>query len=102
ALRVQAYVRMLGDVAITTVGLYGAGGLGAAQYIGVYTIVPIYTAFVFSTRACVVATALATASYLAVVALQLGHLLPFTQQPLPDAWLVAAFNLLVVNIVGSL
>jgi len=101
-LRVQAYVRMLVDVALTTVGLYGAGGLAAAQYIGVYTIVPIYTAFVFSSRACVVATVFATASYLAVVALQLGHLLPFTQQPLPDAWLIAAFNLLVVNIVGSL
>src|SRR2546430_2220017 len=45
-LRAQAYVRMLVDVALTTIGLYGAGGLGAAQYIGVYTIVPIYTAFV--------------------------------------------------------
>jgi C4-dicarboxylate-specific signal transduction histidine kinase len=37
-----------------------------------------------------------------VVALQLAHLLPFTQQPLPDAWLIAAFNLFVVNIVGAL
>jgi len=102
ALRAQAYVRMLVDVTLMTIGLYGAGGLGAAQYLGVYTIVPIYVAFVFSSRACMVATMFATASYLAVVALQLAHLLPFTQQPLPDAWLVAAFNLLVVNVVGSL
>ena len=101
-LRVQAYVRMLVDVALTTVGLYGAGGLGAAQYIGVYTIVPIYTAFVFSSRACVTATVFATATYLGVVVLQLQHVLPYTQQPLPDAWLIAAFNLLVLNIVGSL
>ena len=101
-LRAQAYVRMFVDVALTTIGLYGAGGLGAAQYIGVYTIVPIYTAFVFSARASVLATVFATVSYLAVVALQLAHRLPFTQQPLPDAWLIAAFNLLVLNIVGSL
>ena len=102
ALRAQAYVRMLVDVALITIGLYGAGGLGAAQYIGLYTIVPIYTAFVFSSRACVVATAFAAGSYLTVVALQLARLLPFTQQPLPDAWLIAAFNLLVVIVVGSL
>src|SRR5207237_1783435 len=44
----------------------------------------------------------ATLSYLAVVALQVARLLPFTQEPLPEAWLIAAFNLLVLNIVGSL
>ena len=102
ALRAQAYVRMLIDVGLMTVGLYGAGGLGAAQYVGLYTIVPVYTAFVFSSRACVVATAFATVTYLGVVALQLAHLLPFTQQPLPEAWLIVAFNLLVVNVVGAL
>src|SRR5262249_10881446 len=102
ALRAQAYGRMLVDVALMTIGLYGAGGLGAAQYVGLYTIVPIYTAFVFSSRAFVIATAFATATYLGVVALQVAHLLPFTQQPLPEAWLIAAFNLLVVNVVGSL
>lgn len=102
ALRGQAYLRMFVDVGLTTVGLYGAGGLGAAQYLGIYMVVPIYTAFVFSARASVLATVFATVSYLMVVALQLAHKLPFTQQPLPDAWLVAAFNLLVLNIVGSL
>ena len=102
ALRAQAYVRLLIDVGLTTTGLYGAGGLGAAQYLGIYAIVPIYTAFVFSSRACVLATVAATASYLAVVALQVAHWLPYTQQPLPEAWLIAAFNLLVLNIVGSL
>jgi len=54
------------------------------------------------TRACVLATGFATASYLVVVTLQVMHRLPYTQQPLPDAWLIAAFNLLVLNIVGSL
>jgi signal transduction histidine kinase len=102
ALRAQAYVRLLVDVTLITAGLYGAGGLGAAQYLGIYTVVPIYTAFVFSARAAVLATVYATGGYLAVVALQLAHLLPFTQQPLPEAWLIAAFNLLVINIVGSL
>ena len=102
ALRGQAYIRMFIDVALTTIGLYGAGGLGAAQYLGVYTIVPIYTAFVFSAGACVLATVAATVSYLVIVALQLTHHLPFTQQPLPEAWLIAAFNLFIVNIVGGL
>jgi signal transduction histidine kinase len=102
ALRAQAYARMFVDVGLTTIGLYGAGGLGAAQYLGVYTIVPIYTAFVFSARACVLATVSATVSYLVVVALQLTHHLPFTTEPLPEAWLIAAFNLLIINIVGAL
>jgi len=93
---------MFVDVALTTIGLYGAGGLGAAQYIGVYTIVPITRPSSSRRAASVLATVFATVSYLAVVALQLAHRLPFTQQPLPDAWLIAAFNLLVLNIVGSL
>jgi signal transduction histidine kinase len=102
ALRAQAYARMLIDVALMTAGLYGAGGLAAAQYLGVYAVVPVYTAFVFSSRACVMATLFATAGYLGVVVLQAAHALPFTQQPPPGAWLVLAFNLLVLNIVGSL
>src|SRR5690349_19218646 len=92
ALRAQAYARMLIDVALMTAGLYGAGGLAAAQYLGVYAVVPVYTAFVFSSRACVMATLFATAGYLGVVVLQAAHALPFTQQPPPGAWLVLAFN----------
>jgi signal transduction histidine kinase len=101
-LRTQAYVRMLLDVALTTGGLYGAGGLGAAQYIGIYAVVPVYTAFVFSSEACVLATLFATLSYVGVASLQSAGVLPFTQMPLPDAWRIAAFNLLVLNIVGWL
>src|SRR5712691_1288677 len=41
--RIQAYVRMLLDVELITLGLYGAGGLAAAPYLGVYAIVPAYT-----------------------------------------------------------
>jgi signal transduction histidine kinase len=102
ALRAQAYLRALVDVALVTAGLYGAGGLGAAQYIGIHAIVPVYTAIVFSSRACGLTVVFATASYLAVVALQLAGVLPFLRPPLPDAWLIAAFNLLALNLVGWL
>ena len=101
-LRTQAYARMLIDVALMTAGLYGAGGLAAAPYIGIYAIVPVYSAFVFSSRACVLATVFGTVAYLGVVAGQLLGALPFTRPPMPEAWMMAAFNLLVLNIVGYL
>lgn len=102
ALRAQAYFRTLVDVTLVTAGLYGAGGLGAAQYIGIHAIVPVYAAIVFSSLACALAVVFATASYLVVVALQMEGVLPFIRAPLPDAWLIAGFNLLVLNIVGWL
>jgi len=101
-LRMQAYVRMLVDVALLTAGLYGAGGLAAAPYIAVYMVVPVYAAFVFSSRASAVATMFATVSYLTIVVLQTAGLLSFTHAPAADAAVVAAFNLLVLNIVGWL
>jgi len=101
-LRVQAYLRTLVDVGLITAGLYGAGGLGAAQYIGIHAIVPVYAAIVFSSVACALAVVFATASYLAIVALQVEGVLPFLRAPLPDAWMIAGFNLLVLNIVGWL
>src|SRR5262249_23550763 len=64
--RLQAYVRMLIDVELITLGLYGAGGLAAAPYLGVYAIVPVFAGLVFSSRACLLATALAAVSYLVV------------------------------------
>jgi two-component system cell cycle sensor histidine kinase/response regulator CckA len=100
--RAQAYARMLGDIGLITVGLYGAGGLGAAPYLGVYLIVTIYTGFVFSSTACVVATAAATASYLALVMLQQIGVLALPSRPLPDAPAIAAFNLIVLNVAGVL
>jgi len=99
-MRGQAYIRMLVDVALLTAGLYGAGGLAAAQYIAVYMVVPVYAAFVFSSRASAVATMFATVSYLTIVVLQTAGLLGFTHPPAGDAAVVAAFNLLVLNIVG--
>jgi signal transduction histidine kinase len=101
-LRGQAYFRTLVDVGLITAGLYGAGGLGAAQYIGIHAIVPVYTAIMFSSLACALAVLFATISYLVVVALQMAGVLPFIRPPLPDAWLIAGFNLLVLNIVGWL
>jgi signal transduction histidine kinase len=102
ALRAQAYLRILVDVGLITAGLYAAGGLGAAPYIGIHAIVPVYAAIVFSSVACALAVVFATGSYLAVVFLQLEGVLPFLRAPLPDAWPIAGFNLLVLNIVGWL
>jgi signal transduction histidine kinase len=102
ALRGQAYVRMSLDVAFLTAGLYAAGGLAAAPYVAVYATVPVYTGIVFSSRACIVVTLLATGSFLAVCGLQVGGVLRISR-PLPsDAWEIASFNLLILNIVGGL
>jgi signal transduction histidine kinase len=102
ALRAQAYLRILVDVALITGGLYGAGGLGAAPYLVIYAVVPVYAAIVFSSLACVLAVLFATVVYLALALLQVDGVLPFIQPPLPGAWTIAAFNLLVLNIVGWL
>jgi signal transduction histidine kinase len=94
--RLQAYARMLIDVELITLGLYGAGGLGAAPYLGVYSVVPVYAGLVFSSRACLLATGLAAVSYLAVA-------LWTSPQPVPapsSAWVIVVFNLLIVAIVG--
>jgi signal transduction histidine kinase len=102
ALRAQAYVRMLIDVALTTAGLYGAGGLSAAPYLGIYAIVPVYTAIVFSSLAGVLAVLFATLAYLTLAALQTAGVLPFLAPPPPGAWMMASFNLVILNIVAGL
>ena len=102
AVRTQAFVRILVDVALITGGLYGAGGLGAAPYLGVYAIVPVYAAIVFSSLACVLAVLFATASYLVLASLQSAGVVPVLAPPPPGAWTMAAFNLLILNIVGGL
>ena len=101
AFRAQAYVRMLIDVLLLSVGLYFAGGIAAAHFVGVYLIVMIYAGITFSTRACLTATAAATASYITIVSLQQAGILsaPFD---LPNATMIAAFNLIVLNIAGAL
>src|SRR5262245_52284825 len=52
AFRAQAYIRMLVDVLLISVGLHFAGGLAAAHFLGVYLIVVIYAGITFSSRAC--------------------------------------------------
>ena len=100
--RSQAYGRMTIDVLLITFGLYSAGGLSAARYLAIYLIVPIYTGIVFSSAACLVATATATASYGGIVILQqIGVLTPPAQAP-EDAVMVAAFNLTILNVGGVL
>jgi C4-dicarboxylate-specific signal transduction histidine kinase len=95
--RIQAYVRMFIDVELITLGLYGAGGLAAAPYLGVYAVVPVFAGLVFSSRACLLATALAAVSYLAVALASARE----PVAPLGSAWVIAAFNLLIVGIVGA-
>jgi two-component system cell cycle sensor histidine kinase/response regulator CckA len=99
--RLQAHVRILGDVALVTAGMYGVGGLAAAQYIGVYAIIPVYVGIVLSSRACIMASGAATASYLVVALFARGTGAP-TAVVLPHAWRIIAFNLLVLNVVGVL
>lgn len=94
--RRQAYVRMIIDIELITLGLYGAGGLAAAPYLGVYAVVLVFAGLVFSSRACMLATGLAAASYLAVAWLTAGA----PAAPMGSAWMIAAFNLLTVGIVG--
>ena len=100
--RLQAYARMVLDVGFLTVGLYEAGGLAAAPYLCVYAVVPVYAGLAFTTAACLVATWTATAAYLVMVALQEYGVLASHATPPPHAWVVVAFNLLVVNVVGGL
>jgi two-component system, cell cycle sensor histidine kinase and response regulator CckA len=99
--RVQAYARMLIDVLLLSVGLYLAGGVAAAPYLNVYLIVAVYAGITFSSTACVVATLAATASYAAIVVMQGAGIVgaPFE---LPNASMIAAFNLIVLNIAGVL
>src|SRR3989449_6785569 len=100
--RLQAWIRMARDVGLIPAGLYAAGGLAGAKSLGVYAIVPVYAGIVFSSFACLVITLLASVAYRALAGAQWFGLLPFTSPPHPDAWEVAIFNLLVLNIVGGL
>jgi len=100
--RAQAYVRMLVDIIMITIGLGSAGGLDAAGFLAVYTIVPLYCGLVFSSAACIVATAVSTGCYIALVGMQHAGWLPLpTVAPSGSAGM-AAFNLLIVNVVGAL
>jgi signal transduction histidine kinase len=100
--RLQAWVRMSVDVGFITAGLYAAGGLAAAAYLGVYAIVPVYSGIVFSSLACVVVTVLATLAFVSMAMAQTLGLLPLTSPPPVDAWETAVFNLMVLNIIGGL
>jgi len=100
--RVLAYGRMLTDIGLLTFGLYGAGGLAAAPYLGVYTLVSLYSGFMFSSLACVVATTAATLAYLTVVLVQHAGWLPAVAGSHTPDWGVALFNLLLVNTAGAL
>src|SRR5207245_922881 len=83
-------------------GLGSAGGLDAAGFLAVYTIVPLYCGLVFSSSACVVATVLSTGCYIALVSMQHAGWLPRPAvAPTGNAGM-AAFNLLIVNVVGVL
>ena len=99
--KAQAYARLLLDVAFITTGLYAVGGLAAAQYLAVYMIVPVYSAIVFSSVACLLATIAGIAGYVLIIGLQTFGVLAMPPLP-PKAWAAALFNLMMLGIVGSL
>jgi hypothetical protein len=101
-LRAQAFVRVCGDMVLVTLGLYGAGGPAAAPFIGAYAIIAVYAGIAFSGVAALVATWVATASYLAVVALQEEQWIPAMPPASSKLWMLIFFNLMVLNIVGGL
>lgn len=97
ALRVQAYLRMLVDVALVTIGMAAVGVGAASQYLSIYAIIPIYAGLMLSSTACLLAVGVSTVLYLA---LALQH---HATTASPDIdWTVVAFNLLVLNIIGVL
>jgi signal transduction histidine kinase len=100
--RAQAYARMLIDVAMVTAGLYGAGGLAAAPYVSIYTIIVVYAGTVLSSAACLLGTATATVAFLGIAVGQEAGWLPLTAPVPRGSWTVAIFNLLVVNVVAGL
>ena len=62
----------------------------------------LYAGPVFSSLGCVIATLLATASFVAMALLQQAGWLPRpTVEPVGD-WSVAAFNLVILNLVGGM
>jgi PAS domain S-box-containing protein len=96
-LRPQAYARLVFDILLTTLGLYGAGGLLAASFISVYMVGPIYVAFALSGTACLFAAGLATVSFL------VGAFVQQAYAPAPGAaWPIAIFNLMLLNVVAGL
>jgi two-component system, cell cycle sensor histidine kinase and response regulator CckA len=101
--RAQAYARIVGDIALVTAGLYGAGGLAAAPYLAAYLPIAIHAGVAFSSRAGVVAAWLATVAYVGMVLVDraIGHASP-VGHPLPEGWVVASFNLLIINVVSAL
>jgi signal transduction histidine kinase len=101
-LRLQAHVRMLTDIALITLGLWSAGGLAAARYVGLYTVIPVAAGILLSSGAGLVAAGVATLSYLAVALFAPTGRPPAPGSPALTDWAVAAFNLLVVNLVGGL
>jgi two-component system NtrC family sensor kinase len=101
-LREQAYLRMVVDVVLITAGLAYGGGLAAAAFLGVYVIVPLYAGLVLSSSACLVATGLSTACFLGLALMQHGGWLSRPAVAPFGDWSVAAFNLLVLNVVGGM
>jgi two-component system, cell cycle sensor histidine kinase and response regulator CckA len=100
-IRLQAYVRLIVDILLITLGLYGAGGLQAAPYLSVYMVAPIYVAFVLSGGACLFAAGLATASFLVAALLQHTYS-PSSTAIQQGPWPIAIFNLVLLNVVAGL
>ncbi|MEZ0336294.1 MAG: sensor histidine kinase [Gemmatimonadales bacterium] len=100
--RLQVHLRVLGDVALVTLGLWAAGGLAAANDLSVYMIIPVYAGIVFSSFSCLMATIFATVSYVGIGLAQESGWLAMPRPAPPGAWSVATFNLLMLNVIGGL
>jgi signal transduction histidine kinase/CheY-like chemotaxis protein len=98
----QAYVRLAGDLIIVTGGLYGAGGLQAAPYVGVYTPVVLSAGFTIAGRASMIAALAATAAYVAVALLPPPASFVAPPAGTGDLWATAIFNLMVLNVAAVL
>jgi signal transduction histidine kinase len=97
AARLQAYLRMFIDITLITLGMAAVGGVAAGQYLSIYAIIPVYAGLVLSSTACLLATGVSTVLFLAIA---LYHHAAVSN--LEVAWTAVAFNLLVLNIIGTL
>jgi signal transduction histidine kinase len=96
----QAYGRMIVDIVLITLGLYGTGGLAAAAYVSIYAVVPVYAGIALSSTASVTATVFSSACCLGLALAQHAGWLAMPRVVPQDAWATLTFNLVVLNVIG--
>jgi signal transduction histidine kinase/CheY-like chemotaxis protein len=99
-LKTQAIVRLALDVVFVTTVIYGAGGLAASALIVLYAVVILEAASEFSEEGCILTAAGCSVAFLAVPLLELGGTLVPNESTHPQVWGVAAFHLVLLNVIG--